>query len=173
MHPTFDVRYDRRALVIAYVHAEAREYDGVGGYLPEEDQYNEALRTYHRQVLEGLERLFGIRLGERAPFGVQQASFMSLFWSTVRSYLAVQTPWSGYLEEGLLVLHLRAAGGDLFARVDQQSRRIEGLRKEMREAHLDLLDALVRHLLGERADLTFTSEDLRNVGVDDRRRPQL
>jgi hypothetical protein len=122
-------------------------------------------------VLEGLERLFGIRLNDQTPISVQNSLFVSLFRSTVRSYLAVQTPWSEYLDASLLVVQLRAVS-DLFARVDQQSRHIEGLRKEMREAHVDLLDVLMSHLLGERAGLTFTSEDLRAVGVDDRRRPQ-
>jgi hypothetical protein len=84
----------------------------------------------------------------------------------------VRTPWSGYLEAGLLIRYLRQAG-DLWVQVDQQSRRIDVLREDLREAHLAMMDVLVGHLLGERADCTFSSEDLRAAGVDDRQRPVL
>jgi hypothetical protein len=162
-----DTRYDRMALVRAYLHARAEPADGIGGYrLDDEDGYNEALRAHHRTVLAGLEELFHLRLNSAALEDFNDKVFFMLFSSTAASFLSVRTPWSGFLEAGLLLQRLEKAG-ETGERVDRASHRIERLRDDLREAHLEILDALVACFLRERAHLTFTSADLRALGVDD------
>jgi hypothetical protein len=167
MRPTEGGLYGRQDLVRAYLRAHATENDGVGGYRHEEDRYNVVLRSYHERMQAGMEQLFGVRLAVDAFSRQQELSFFLLFASTVRSYLAMRTPWSGYLETGLLITNLRQAG-EVFTRVNDASRRIERMQHELRQAHLDMLDALATQLLGDRADLVFTAADLRAIGVEDR-----
>jgi hypothetical protein len=150
--------YDRRDLVHAYLGAQER---GFGGYYAESPTYNAALKAYHVGMLDGLERLFGLRLRPESA----GALFM-LFASTANSLLALRTPWSGFLEAGLLVRKVDEAGPE-GERVTAASERIDALTAESREAHLEMLDALVATMLGERASLTFGPADLRAIGVDD------
>ena len=80
--------------------------------------------------------------------------------------LALRTPWSDFLEAGLLVKKVEQAGQD-GQRVMTASSRIETLVRELRQEHLDILDALTAIMLGDRAELTFSGADLRAIGVDD------
>lgn len=164
-----DTRYDRLALVRAYLYARAEPGDGVGGYrLDDDGEHNELLRAHHRAVLAGLEELFHLRLDSTALEDFNDKALFMLFSSTSASFLRTRTPWSGFLEAGLLHKCLEEVS-ETRERVHQASRRIEQLRDDLREAHLEILDALVARLLRERAHLTFTSADLRALGIDDAR----
>ncbi|WP_433795474.1 hypothetical protein [Actinoplanes sp. CA-252034] len=113
-------------------------------------------------MLGGLQRLFGLVLSRD---GVPERVLFVLFESTVRSLLAQTTPWSGFLEAGLLVKRLEATGGP-GARVMAASDRIWSRKDESREDHLLILDELLAVFLGDRADHVFTAADLVAVGVD-------
>lgn len=155
--------YDRQDLVRAYLGAQGR---GFGGYCPESSIFNAALKTYHAAMLGGLERLFGLLLRPEGVGTFDGRALFMLFSSTADSLLALRTPWSGFLEAGLLVRKVEEAGQH-GARVLAASQRIDTLVAESTQTHLELLDALVAAMLGDRADLTFTQADLRAIGVDD------
>jgi hypothetical protein len=82
------------------------------------------------------------------------------------SFLALRTPWSGFLEGGLLIRTIDEAEPD-GQRVMAASQRIDTLTAESRETHLEMLDAPVTVMLGDRAELTFSPAELRAIGVDD------
>jgi hypothetical protein len=157
---TGDQGYGRRALIDAYL--ATRPKSGHGGYYMESSIYNAALRAHHEAMLAGLERLFGMRLD---PHDVPDAALFMLFRSTAESMLALTTPWSGFLEAGLLHRRLEATG-EPAARVTAACRRIESRVAESRRDHLLILDELLAVLLGDRAGLTFTAADLRGAGAD-------
>jgi hypothetical protein len=155
--------YGRRHLVEAYLGAQAR---GFGGYLPESSVYNAALKAYHAGMLDGLERLFGLRLDRQQIDDFNNRVYFTLFSSTAASLLALRTPWSDFLEAGLLVKKVEQAGQE-GQRVMAASSRIGSLVDEARQEHLVILDALAAIMLGDRAELTFSPADLREAGVDD------
>lgn len=155
--------YGRRALIEAYL--SARGDDTFGGYEAESPAYNAALRAHHERMLDGLERLFGIRLTAEGVGDFRKRVLFILFRTTADSLLALRTPWSGFLEAGLLLQRLEAAG-EPGARVLASSDRIWSRTTESREDHLLILDELLGVLLGDRAELTFGVADLRDAGVD-------
>ncbi|MEV0136744.1 hypothetical protein AB0H83_51015 [Dactylosporangium sp. NPDC050688] len=116
-------------------------------------------------MLGGLEQLFGLRL-DRQQITFDNRVLFRLFFSTAASLLALRTPWSDFLEAGLLVKKVEQAGPD-GQRVMTASHRIETLTDEALQAHLEMLDALAAIMLGDRAELTFSREDLQAIGVDD------
>lgn len=154
--------YDRGDLVHAYLSAQG---EGFGGYYPESSTFNAALKAHHEAMLGGLEQLFGLRLSMDGVGSFDNRTLFMLFASTARSLLALRTPWSGFLESGLLVRRIEGAGAN-GQRVIAASERINQLMAESRQVHLDMLDAIVAELLGDRADATFTPDDLRAIGVD-------
>ncbi|GIF38237.1 hypothetical protein [Actinoplanes xinjiangensis] len=152
--------YGRRDLIDAFL--ATREGERYGGYYPESSDYNAALRAHQEAMLDGLQRLYGVRLSrEDAPDRV----LFVLFQSTARSLLSLTTPWSGFLEAGLLLQRLEATGAT-GARVMAASDRIWSRNDESREDHLLILDELLIVFLGDRADCTFTAADLIAAGVD-------
>ena len=152
--------YGRSALIEAYL--ATRPGDRYGGYYQESSGYNAALRAHHEAMLGGLERLFGMRIDRHE---VPDLALFMLFQATARSMLALTTPWSGFLEAGLLHKRLDATG-EPGVRVMAASHRIETRAGESRRDHLLILDELLAVFLGDRAGLTFTAADLRDVGVD-------
>ncbi|WP_326559968.1 hypothetical protein [Micromonospora sp. NBC_01796] len=157
--------YTRQELVHAYLGAQGRSF---GGYYPESSVFNAALKTYHTAMLEGLQELFGLRMHPKGAGSFDSRVLLMLFYSTAESLLALRTPWSGFLEAGLLVRKVEETG-EHGARVMSASQRIDTLVTESRQTHLELLDALVAAMLGDRADLTFTRADLQLIGIDDTR----
>ncbi|MRH89962.1 hypothetical protein GFY24_21395 [Nocardia sp. SYP-A9097] len=159
--------YSLRDLAETYVLAQANWSDPIGGYVQENTSYNAALRKYRERLLEALEGLYGLTLemGQMVEIPRGTVLFMH-FKRTVSSCLALRTPGSGYLEAGLLLRSLEAAG-DPGRRVLETSTRIDKFMDQSREAHLDILEDLLRILVGGNAALTFTAEDLRSLGVDD------
>ncbi|MER7282122.1 hypothetical protein ABT369_47605 [Dactylosporangium sp. NPDC000244] len=155
--------YARRHLIEAYLGAQAR---GFGGYLPESSAFNAALKAYHAGMLDGLGQLFGLHLDSQQMDTFNNRVYFRLFVSTADSLLALRTPWSGFLEAGLLVRKVEQAGPD-GQRVMTASSRIGAVVEESRQQHLEMLDALAAIMLGDRAALTFSRADLRAIGVDD------
>ncbi|SCL58702.1 hypothetical protein GA0070606_2983 [Micromonospora citrea] len=155
--------YDRRDLVHAYLAAQGGRF---GGYRPESSAYNAALKAHHTAMLDGLQQLFGLRLHADGGGSFTHRVLFRLFSATADSFLALRTPWSNFLEAGLLVRMVEEAGAE-GERVMAASQRVDALTAESRETHLEMLDALVAVLLGDRAVLTFSPADLRAIGVDD------
>lgn len=159
------MRYDRAKLIEVYLAAEAG--DGVRfGYQIEHDEYNAALREYYRGLLAALEKLFAVELDSQRAQSFDAKVFLKAFGNTVRSLLAARTPWSGFLEAGLLIKRLEGSGAP-GRRFLEASDLIEGLQKKSRAAHLEALDAIVEILLGETADSDFDSAELLAAGFDD------
>jgi hypothetical protein len=154
---------NRRDLVRIYLGAQDR---GFGGYYPELSTFNAALKAHFTAMLDGLQQLFGLRLHPDGVGTVNNRVLFMLFAATADSFLALRTPWSGFLEAGLLVRKIDEAGPD-GQRVMAASQRIDALTAESRAIHLEMLDALVTAMLGDRAELTFSSADLQAIGVDD------
>ncbi|BCJ46493.1 hypothetical protein GCM10010168_61320 [Actinoplanes ianthinogenes] len=158
-----ELTYGRAALLHAYVAADGG--NGLGDYGSESESYDGALRAHHRAMLDGLQRLFAIELTfEGMPDQRARVLFM-LFRSTAGSLNRLTTPWSGFLEAGLLHRHLDDTG-DAGARVYEASHRIATRTDENRQDHLAILDDLLTVILGERAEARFTESDLRALGID-------
>ena len=156
-----DIGYDRRAFAVAYIEAQ-KNY--TGGLSELSMPYNEALREHRRQLLGGLERLFGVTLSGRRPTGEGNGMVCWLLDMVARSHINVRTPTSDMLEGGLLIKKLEETGRSepVFAGLDH----IADLADQSRQAHLDLLDLLLDILLDDRRDAVFTADDLRALGVD-------
>ena len=155
--------YGRSDLVRVYLGARDR---GFGGYYPDSSTFNAALQAHYTAMLDGLQQLFGLRLHPDGVGTFNNRALFMLFSATADSFLALRTPWSGFLEAGLLVRKVDEAGPD-GQRVMAASQRIDALTAESRQIHLEMLDALVRAMLGDRAELTFKSADLQAIGIDD------
>jgi hypothetical protein len=148
-----DRTYDYRALVQTYLETERNDV-------------HPDVKVYYRKLLALLEQCFGIHLAQPPP---AQGALWMLFRSTVHSYLSLRTPWSHFLEEGLIVRQLDdlgAQGQAIFQRSDQ----IAQLTKASREAHLQLLYDLFECIYGKQ-ELVVTSHDLRAKGFDDAQKP--
>ncbi|GIM96682.1 hypothetical protein Ato02nite_084750 [Paractinoplanes toevensis] len=153
--------YQRRDLVHAYLGAQQRSF---GGYYAESPTFNGALKAHYLSLLDGLQRLFGVILDGDLGANPKPALLM-LFRSTADSLLTLRTPWSGFLEAGLIHRNLEEAG-EWGVRVTRAGERINAALTDAREGHLDMLDALVAAMLGDRADLTITEADVRAAGID-------
>ncbi|AGZ45350.1 hypothetical protein [Actinoplanes friuliensis] len=149
--------YDRRDLIEVYLGSLEQGY---GDYYSGATSYNAALKVYYVDLRDALERRFNSRLGVDGDTALRM-----LFHSTVASLLAIRTPWSGFVDAGLLNKRLEDAGEN-GERVNAASGRIAELTAQTREAHLEMLDALVVSFTGVRADLTVSEDDLRAEGVE-------
>jgi hypothetical protein len=110
--------YGRRELIEAYLAVSAGP--GYHGYYQDSASYNAALKAHHEAMLDGLQRLYGIRLNmSESPDRV----FFMLFDRTAASMIAMTSPMSGFLSASLLIDRLEAAG-DQGARVLEASHRI-------------------------------------------------
>jgi hypothetical protein len=109
-------------------------------------QHDWEARVAHQQVLMGLQELFDLTLDDTQLPAVH----WGLFTSTVRSYFAITHPGE--------------AGPDEATR--SALAQIADLNNQSREAHLDVLEAVLAGFVG---DKVFTSADLRAIGIDDTR----
>jgi hypothetical protein len=135
-----------------------------------EDHIHPDFRDYYTRLLKALEDLFQITFTtpENAPPG-KRAGYM-LFTATVRSLLALRTPWSSCMEAGLIIRRLEEAGTigqDILA----TSQQIDHSVQQNRLLHEKMLLQLLEYMYGERP-MTFTSEDLFNKGFDDSSEPK-
>lgn len=150
-----DHQYTYQDLVLTYI--ETRRTD-----------LHPAAKAHYARLLALLEQSFGVKL--TSPPAAQAALGM-LFRATVDSYLSLRTPWSHFLEEGLIVRQLEdlgTRGQTIFQRSDQ----IAQLTHASREAHLQLLYDLFECIFGKQ-ELIVTSGDLRAKGFDDANKPQM
>ena len=148
--------YDFRVLIDAYIYTRRRDF------------IHRDFEEYYSGLLQALERDFGIRMsGETLTF--DQRVVWSLFVNTVGSLLSVQTPWSDYLETGLLITKLEGAG-ELGQAILESSRAIAGAARVSTDAHRAMLDALFVLVHGK-VDRVVTSEDLQRAGFDDSKEP--
>lgn len=158
--------YSLRDLAETYVLAQANWTDPIGGYDKENTAYNAALRKYRERLLAALEDLYGQRLEMKEMVEIPRGTVLFMhFKRTVSSCLALRTPGSAFLEPGLLQRSLEAAG-EPGRRVVDTSARIDKLMNLSREAHLDILEDLLRILVGGNADLVFTADELGSMGVE-------
>lgn len=144
--------YDRRALARAY--ADVHQAGG----------HRAATRVYHQQILSGLQDLFEVTL-EPAAVPAEHRPLFDLFESTVASLGAARTPWDEHQETGPIHRCLEQTGQA--PEIAAASDRIKDLVAQSREAHLDILAALLSPILGAKSAAVFTSADLRDIGVDD------
>lgn len=149
-------QYDRRALAQAYIDAQ-REYNSADGY-------RAAMHVYHQQILSGLQYLFDISFEWEAVDSTHRPILM-MVRNTVESSLALRTPWANILEGGLIFRRLEEA--DALQPVLAASDQIDALVEQARTAHVTMLEALLDPMLGDRSSKVFTSEDLREIGIDD------
>src|SRR5689334_16572329 len=94
-----------------------------------------------------------------------------LFHGTMRSYLSIKTPWSGFTDETLVVRQLDQAGQQGQA-IFQLSNEIGDLAKRSKTLHLEMLYDLFRLMYGE-TDQVVTSEQLLATGFDDSKEPKI
>jgi hypothetical protein len=94
-----------------------------------------------------------------------------LFRATVKSYLRLTTPFSGFLEAGLIVGKIEQLGpqGETIFRLNNN---IEELTEKSGETHLQLLYDLFTAIYGKR-DLIVTTHDLKARGFDDSKEPRI
>lgn len=153
--------YGRRDLVRAYLGAQRR---GFGGYYAESPTFNAALEAHYLSLFDGLQQLFELQL-DGNPGANPNPALLMLFRSTADSLLTLRTPWSKFLEAGLIHRKLEEAG-EHGVRVSRASDRISAAVADAREAHLEMLESLVAAMLGDRADLTIAEADVRTARID-------
>ena len=149
-----DRSYDVRALVQTYI--ETRRDTGP------------ALKAYYLKLLSLLQRQFGVDFA--AP-PASRVALSILFRATVDSYLSQRTPWSHFLEEGLIVRQVEDLGdpGETILRLTNQ---IAQFTIASRETHLQMLYVLFENIYGRR-ETVVTSADLRAQGFDDANKPDV
>lgn len=150
--------YDYRALIEAYVNTKRRDY------------VHPDFEAYYSGLLAALEPLFEIRL-KSDDFSLTQRVLWRLFENTIGSMLQITTPWSNYLEEGLVVVKVRESGepGRI---VERASAAISEAARASLIAHREMLQALFVAIFGP-CDRVVSSEELRQAGFDDSREPNM
>lgn len=153
-----DRPYDSRVLIEAYIYTRRKDF------------VHQDFNNYYCSLLEALQPLFGVDLsGESLSF--DQRILWGLFNSTVDSLLQITSPWSGYLEAGLLHRTLREHE-EIDLRVREASSSIYEANQKSAEAHREMLTALFFAIFGDRPQV-ITSDDLRAAGFDDSKEPDI
>ncbi len=132
------------------------------------DHIHSDFKDYYAKLLELLGPLFEVDFSAASP---SRGPLWMLFYSAVNSYLSLRTPWSNFLEAGLIVQKIKQLGPQ-GEQIFQLSEQIEDATRRSREAHLQLLDELFISIYGSR-DLVVTSQDLKARGFDDTKKPQI
>jgi hypothetical protein len=114
------------------------------------------LAEYYRRRNEALQAAFGIHFTHEELPSTAPRALPMLFTSTIDSYLALRTPFSGYLEAGLGVAEMAEEFGQPFQMLYEQ-----GIAE-----HWKLLNTLFERWYGT-VTKTVTSEDLLRYGFDD------
>ena len=150
--------YDFRGLIQAYIYTQRQDF------------VHRDFGRYYGELLKVLETQFGVRLA-RDGVPSHHRVLWFLFDSTVSSLLAITTPWSGYLEAGLLHTKLDQLGEPGKA-VYRASCEIEKVAGDSEAAHRKILETLFVVFFGDCQQI-ITSEDLKRAGFDDSREPTL
>lgn len=141
--------YDYRELIQTYIQIQRNAHR------------DSEFKNYYRELLTQLEQLFEVDFASPLP---SQLALWMLFQATVASYLSLRTPWSDFLEAGLIVGKLNDLGSQE-EKIFQLSDHIAQLTQTSRETHLQLLSDLFECIYGKR-DLVVTSQDLAARGFD-------
>jgi hypothetical protein len=151
--------YDQAALIEAYIAANRTDY------------LHEDFTTYYKALLATLEQAFGLLVSSQGIRRAEVRPLWLLFQSTMRSYLAIKTTRSGFLEAGLLEKRLDELGDEALP-IRQAEQTISRLAEESRAAHLQLLADLFTVLFGP-LEKVVTSADLQALGFDDSKEPSI
>jgi hypothetical protein len=147
--------YDYRELIQTYIQTQRN------------DRRHPAFKNYYTGLLTQLEQMFEVDFASPPS---SQLALWRLFRTTVASYLSLRTPWSGFLEAGLIVQKIKDLGSQ-GEKIFLQSTQIEEGTQTSRELHLQLLSDLFECIYGKR-DLVVTSQDLAARGFDTSKEPQ-
>lgn len=143
------MEYTRRDLALAYLNAHPMPEH----FTPDPESLHARLKTYHQQLLRGLEQLFDVDLAS-------DRVLQFFFRSVARSYRGNTYPLSGLIEGGLLLNRIEGSGA--LELCGELARR----HKESQELHVDLTVKILE-LLKPNTGETFSTEDLATIGVDD------
>ncbi len=158
----FDKKLDRpytsRVLIEAYI------------YTCRKDFVHSDFLEYYGSLLKVLETRFDVEMSYHTLSFDQKILWM-LFESTVRSLLRVSSPWSNYLEAGLLHRKLRERP-EINHPIEQASATIHDANRESMTAHYEMLETLFLAIFGNRPQVV-TSKDLLADGFDDSREPDI
>ncbi len=149
--------YDYKAFIDVFVQTRRRDF------------LHEDFSNYYQGLLETLESIFGMKISKGDDSS--SLAIWMLFRSTADSYLSIRTPWSYFIEAGIIGGHLDRKE-DLARETHRLSHDLEDLARTSRQKHLALLHNLFHHLYGE-TDKVFTSLDLLKNGFDDSKEPQM
>ena len=153
-----DRPYDWRVLIEACIYTRRADF------------VHDDFGTYYRSLLASLQPFFDVDFsGNTLSF--DQRILLGLFNSTIESLLQIRTPWSTYLEAGLLHKTL-GKREEVERRVNDASVRIRQSNEESEEAHREMLATLFTTIFGERTQVV-TSEQLLAAGFDDAEEPEI
>ena len=150
--------YDFNSLIEVYARTKR-------SHVPHSD-----FRDYYSSLLAALEPLFGVRL-TREGLSFHQRVLWMRFASTVDSLLRITTPWDNTLEDGLLHTVLRGCG-DAGQRYYRAAAVVGEATLASEAAHREMLAALFVAIFGG-CPQVVTSEELRGIGFDDSREPDI
>ncbi|MFE3542948.1 hypothetical protein ACFXK0_08260 [Nocardia sp. NPDC059177] len=124
------------------------------------------LAAQRRAYFEGLCRLFAAELPtSRAAVGPGPVRYVhGLLLNAVESLLRTGSPWDGYLVAGALLEQLDGLG--IGAAHRELGFELRAAVEVSRDKHQELLDLLLRGLLGDRADRRFTPAELEAAGIE-------
>ncbi len=127
------------------------------------------IEEYYRDLLGHLEECFGIRVYDWPSLHSEKPSFQHLMQSTIRSYHAITSPTSGYLEAGLLWMRLREQG-EQGTEVIDWLQDIGKLCVDSGEIHKKLIRRLFVLTYGE-PERVVTIQELRANGFHHKKEP--
>jgi len=153
--------YDYRSLIKAYVYTKRSHVD-------------EDFSRYYKKLYQALSKAFDISFNisfENKDQDVKELVLLRLFSRTIRSLNSIDTPWSNYLEAGLVheIIHEAGEAGQL---VDKSSQVIIEIAEKMEEEHYRMLDHLFVCIFGKTGRIV-TSKELYENGCDDSKQPEI
>ena len=161
-------QYDYRALL----HAHVKNISLAAGHTKadrvNEDPAVQRWLAYHALLDTALQELLGTRLtreeavaraGSKGEF--YGGALWILFEATIRSYIAIRTPMTGFLE---------FSNGEVYEIYERSG--IDKLTEENKAAHWSLLYELFQRMYGK-VETVVTSEMLLAAGVDDSQEAQM
>lgn len=150
--------YDMNVLIQAYIYTQRKDF------------VHQDFNEYYCSLLEELEQIFGVDMSGRT-LNFDQRSLLGLFNNTVSSLRQIRSPWSGYMEAGLIHAKLKQRE-DINAKVKEASNTIDNANLTSSQAHHDMLRALFCAVFGELKQVV-TSDDLLAKGFDDSTEPDI
>jgi hypothetical protein len=150
--------YNFKILIEAYVYTRRESF------------IHDDFKIYYSALLAKLEELFGIQISFE-KLSPEKKPLWMLFQSTIYSLLSIRTPWSGFLDETLVVSRLKECG-EYEESIYQFSKLIMQAAHTSEEAHHQMLYALFKCIFGD-VNTVITSEQLLIAGFDDSKEPDI